>query len=190
MKAYKLFAKRTAAVIEVPKPTLRPKYVLIKVACVALNPTDWKTIQQTVFSGSSLTVGCDFAGTIEEVGTEVTRSFDVGDRVFGFAHSCHTSEPEDGAFAEYIVAKGDVTLKIPDYMKFEDAASLGLQVYTVGQGLYQSLQLPWPMEPVKAENKFSILIYGGSTAMGSLAIQMAKLCVFSFCSFGILVDRS
>ena len=73
------------------------------------------------------------------------------------------------------MAKGDVALKIPGQMGFEEAASLGVQVYTVGQGLYQSLQLPLPTTPVKEEERFPILIYGGSTAMGTLAIQMAKL---------------
>ncbi|KAH8704778.1 putative zinc-binding oxidoreductase ToxD [Talaromyces proteolyticus] len=157
-------------------PTLRPDYILVKVVCVALNPTDWKKIQQTAFDYEKpLTVGCDFSGVVEEVGSEVTRPFKPGDRVWGFAHSCNTAQPEDGSFAEYIVAKGNVTVRIPDNMGFAEAASLGVQVYTVGQGLYQSLKLPWPTEPTKPENKFPVLIYGGSTAMGTLAIQMAKL---------------
>lgn len=176
MKAYKLLSKGKTAVIDVPKPTLRPDYILVKVARVALNPTDWKHIQDCIFdSDKPLTVGCDFSGIVEEVGAAVTQPFKRGDRVFGFAHTCHIEEPEDGAFAEYVVAMGDITHKIPDHMSFEDAASLGLQVYTVGQGLYQSLELPWPTEPVKPEDKFPILIYGGSTAMATLAIQMAKL---------------
>jgi len=176
MKAYKLLSKGTAAVVETPKPALRPEYLLIRVICIALNPTDWKNIQNTdVDSVHPLTVGCDFSGIVEEVGSAVTQPFSPGDRVCGFAHSCHTSQPEDGAFAEYIVAKADVTLKLPGQLGFEEAASLGLQIYTVGQGLYQSLQLPWPTEPVKVEGKFPILIYGGSTAMGTLGIQMAKL---------------
>ncbi|KAF2817412.1 putative zinc-binding oxidoreductase ToxD [Mytilinidion resinicola] len=167
MKAYKLLSKGNAAVVDAPKPALRPEYILVKVACVALNPTDWKNIQYTDFNEETpLTVGCDFAGIVEEVGNLVTRPFKPGDRVWGFAHSCHTAQPEDGAFAEHVVAKGDLALKIPDHMGFEEEASLGLQVYTVGQGLCQSLQLPWPTEPVKPED---------STAMGTLAIQMAKL---------------
>ncbi|KAE9366718.1 GroES-like protein [Stipitochalara longipes BDJ] len=177
MKAYKLLSKGNAAIVDAPKPTLRPEYLLIKVSCIALNPSDWKHVRETdFFPGSDpLTVGCDFSGIVEEIGTAVTQPFKLGDRVWGFAHTCNTAQPEDGAFAEYLVVKADVTQNVPEYMGFEEAASLGLQVYTVGQGLYQSLQLPWPTEPVGADERFPILIYGGSTAMGSLAIQMAKL---------------
>lgn len=64
-------------------------------------------------------------------------------------------------------------MKIPDRLSFEEAATLGVGITTVGQGLYQSLGLPLPSKP--AEEKFLILIYGGSTATGTLAIQFAKL---------------
>jgi NADPH:quinone reductase-like Zn-dependent oxidoreductase len=58
-------------------------------------------------------------------------------------------------------------------LSFEEAATLGVGVTTVGQGLYQSLKLPLPDKP--ATEKTYLLIYGGSTATGSLAIQYAKL---------------
>ncbi|KAL2172330.1 hypothetical protein VTG60DRAFT_6169 [Thermothelomyces hinnuleus] len=178
MKAYKLISKGNAAVVEVPKPALRPDGVLVRVAYVALNPTDWKHVRETeVRGGAALTVGCDFAGVVEEVGAAVARPGGLrpGDRVCGMVHGTHTLRPEDGAFAEYLVAKPDLLLPIPDHMGFPEAATLGVQVYTVGQGLFQSLGLPWPTEPLKSEDRFPILIYGGSTAMGTLGIQMAKL---------------
>ena len=63
--------------------------------------------------------------------------------------------------------------KIPDGMSFEDAATLGVGITTVGQSLYMTLNLPLPTEPAKTP--FPILIYGGSTATGILAIQYAKM---------------
>lgn len=63
--------------------------------------------------------------------------------------------------------------KIPTGLSFEDAATLGVGVTTVGQSLYLVLNLPLPMETVKEPT--TILIYGGSTATGTLAIQYAKM---------------
>lgn len=58
-------------------------------------------------------------------------------------------------------------------MSFEEAATFGVAVTTCGQGMYQSLKLPLPNEPTK--EAFPLLIYGGSTATGTVAIQYAKL---------------
>jgi NADPH:quinone reductase-like Zn-dependent oxidoreductase len=40
------------------------------------------------------------------------------------------SNKEDGAFADYIVARGDLQIKIPDNVKDTDAATLGVGVAT------------------------------------------------------------
>jgi NADPH:quinone reductase-like Zn-dependent oxidoreductase len=82
-------------------------------------------------------------------------------------------QPEDGAFAENIVAKGDIQIRIPDNLSFQEAATLGVGITTVGQALYQSLKLALPTQPIA--DPVPILIYGGSTATGTLAIQFAKL---------------
>ncbi|KAH0545503.1 hypothetical protein GP486_008441, partial [Trichoglossum hirsutum] len=86
---------------------------------------------------------------------------------------------DDGAYAEYILAKGDTQMHIPDGVTFEEAATLGVGITTVGQALYQSLGLRLPGEQqsasASAEEKTPVLIYGGSTATGTLAIQFAKL---------------
>ena len=112
-------------------------------------------------------------GTVVEVGPKVTKSFKKGDRVAGFTHGVNAVEKEDGCFAQYAVAKGDVQCKLPDNLSDEVAATLGVGVTTVGQGLYQSLGLPLPGSGEKTDEP--LLIYGGSTATGSLAIQFAVL---------------
>lgn len=109
---------------------------------------------------------------MEEVGPKVTKAFKKGDRVCGMAHGCNVSQHEDGTFAEHIVVKGDVQMKIPENLSFEDAATLGVGLITVGQGLYQSLGLSLPNNPSQ-KGEF-ILIYAGSTATGTLGIQFAK----------------
>ncbi|KAJ5192733.1 hypothetical protein N7449_008875 [Penicillium cf. viridicatum] len=163
--------KTEGLVTDRPIPKLRDDYILIKTVSVGLNPTDWKHV--AYLSPPGVLVGCDFAGTVEAVGKDVKKNFNKGDRVCGFVHGANAVQPEDGAFAEYIVAKGDLQWKIPENMSFQEAATLGVGINTVGQGLYQSLKLALPTEPIK--DATPILIYGGSTATGTLAIQFAKL---------------
>jgi NADPH:quinone reductase-like Zn-dependent oxidoreductase len=88
-------------------------------------------------------------------------------------------EPEDGTFAEYFVTKGDIAIHIPENISFEEAATLGCGIFTVALGFYRYLELPFLTLPLK-ENTGGcppILIYGGSSATGTLAIQFAKLFV-------------
>lgn len=163
--------KEAKLVNDAPNPSLRPDYIKVKTVAVALNPTDWKHIDFRATKGALN--GCDYAGIVEAVGDNVKNGLKVGDRVAGFTHGSNQSNLEDGAFAEHIVAKSQLATKIPDSLSFEAASTLGCGITTVAQGLYQSLALPWPTEP--ATKPFPILIYGGSTATGTLAIQFAKL---------------
>lgn len=160
-----------AEVVKVSIPKLRDEYIIIKVKAVAVNPTD--VLHIDYFASPGARIGCDYAGVVEQVGSAVAKSLAKGDRVAGFAHGSNAVHHEDGTFADYITAKGDLLVRIPDNMSFEQAAGLGVGVTTVGQALYQSLGLPTPDAPAK--EKLPILIYGGSTATGALAIQFAKL---------------
>jgi NADPH:quinone reductase-like Zn-dependent oxidoreductase len=171
MRALKAHGAGTASIVSNAQiPSLRPDYILVKTIAVALNPTDWKHIG---FVDSPATIGCDFAGIVDDVGKEVSLPWKKGDRICGFVHGGNVVQPEDGAFGEVLVAKGDLQMRIPDDMSFEEAATLGVGTLTVGQGMYQSLGLPFPDKP--ATESFPILIYGGSSATGVLAIQYAKL---------------
>ena len=68
-------------------------------------------------------------------------------------------------------------MKVPDNLGMAEASSLGVGLITNNQALYQTLGLPLPLsEGVKSEDR-SILIYGASSATGTLAVQFAKLCV-------------
>ena len=173
MKAVVIQGKDARVERDRPIPKLRDDYLLVKTVAVALNPTDWKHIAGGLAADGGLS-GCDFSGIVEEVGSAVTKPWKKGDAIAGVAHGGNYVEPEDGAFAEYVVAKGDVQMKKPESLSFEAAATVPLGASTVGQGLYQkALKLNLPTDPVK--EKTFVLIYGGSSATGSLAIQYAKL---------------
>ncbi|KAL9084931.1 MAG: hypothetical protein Q9159_004975 [Coniocarpon cinnabarinum] len=180
-KAIVIVNETSAAVEDVSIPPLRDEWVLIQVKAIALNPTDWKHI---AWNGAQVgcRVGCDYAGIVTEVGAKVSK-FVKGDRIAGWIHGSNRADPESGAFAQYAIAKACVQRKIPDHMSFEEAATLGVAIMTVGLGLYKDLELPLPSHPAK--KPFPLLIYGGSTATGMAGIQLAKrsgLTVLTTCS--------
>lgn len=171
-KAIVLQGQKTAALVtDRPIPKLRPGYILVDVKAVALNPTDWK--HREFINTPGCLSGCDFAGIVAEVGTGYTKQWQKGDRICGFAHGGNSLQAEDGTFAEKIVVKADLQMRIPDNMSFEDASTFGVAIATVGQGLYQALHLNFPTNPSTSGEP--VLIYGGSSAMGTIGIQFAKL---------------
>ena len=73
------------AVLEaIPIPKLRDDYILVRSVAIALNPTDWTTLDAIGDDGTI--VGCDYAGIVEEVGPGVKKDVKKGDRIAGFAH--------------------------------------------------------------------------------------------------------
>ncbi|KAM0342029.1 hypothetical protein ACHAPU_009757 [Fusarium lateritium] len=163
MKAIRIKGLGQAAIEHTQIPHVRDDYILVKTRAVAINPADWKMIDYAASPGQ--TAGFDYSGVVVKVGSLLHNRFKLG----------NASNHEDGAFAEFLTAKGDIQIKIPDKVSFETAATLGAGVLTAGQSLYQSLGLPLPHS--EATDK-SVIIYGGSSATGSLAIQFAKLSGF------------
>ncbi|EED13642.1 alcohol dehydrogenase, putative [Talaromyces stipitatus ATCC 10500] len=170
-KAIVVVELKKAAVRDVLMPIVRDGWVLVKIKAIGINPTDWKHIAYGA-ADVGCRVGCEYAGIVEEVGSKVT-NLKKGDRITGWIHGSNRANHESGAFAEYAIAKASVQRKIPDNLSFEEAATLGVAIMTVGQGMYKRLNLPVPTEPAK--EPFPILIYGGSTATGMAGIQFAKL---------------
>jgi NADPH:quinone reductase-like Zn-dependent oxidoreductase len=123
-------------------------------------------------------VGCDYAGSVVSIGSEVTKAFKVGDKVYGCAHGSNFNEAYDGVFAEYAMVKGDVAMHLPmdSDLGMEDLCTVPLCAITAGQGLFQpgkGLGLALP-ETGKGDGEW-VLIYGGSTTSGCLGIQFATL---------------
>lgn len=158
-------------------PRLRDDYLLVRTVAVALNPIDWKRLENTPAPGA--TMGHDYAGVVVEVGKSIKRDFKVGDRICGLVNGGDGTQVENGSFAEYIVVKGDIQMNIPDGVSFSDAATAGVGIMSVGQCLFGpsglGLQLPGSRQTESKEE--AMLIYGGSTASGLWGIQFAKLCV-------------
>ncbi|KAK5054512.1 hypothetical protein LTR84_001403 [Exophiala bonariae] len=161
-----------------PIPTTRPGYVLVDVKAVALNPTDWKHID--FIAPPNCVLGCDYAGVVAETGEGYDKQWKVGDRICGFVHGGNSLQNDDGSHQEKLVAKADIQIRIPDSLTFAEAATLGVAAITCGQGLFQSLGLNFPNNP-KNDGE-PILIYGGSSAMGTMGVQLAKLAGYKVIS--------
>lgn len=124
---------RTVPVIHTrPLPALRPGYLLVRVAAVAINPADILCLDLLDMAAGAL-LGCDYAGTVVDVGTGVQRGFQKGDRVCGCTRPADPMQFENGTFAEYVAVKADLQLRIPEAMGFEDAAALGVTTLTAGR---------------------------------------------------------
>lgn len=163
--------------------------LLIRTRAVSLNPSDWMALD--AFGRPGAGVGFDFAGEVREIG-EGCANWKVGDRVAGFVHASrsyfykflcspitrlilgHAANYCNGAFREFVSADADLLIRIPDHMSFDEASTLGMGISTAAQALYQWLPLQLPTHDPQATN-WTILIYGGSSATGSIAIQLAKL---------------
>ncbi|KAF4334030.1 oxidoreductase [Fusarium beomiforme] len=166
----------------VPQPTSGE--VRIKVEAVALNPIDWKMLDRQALAEPTI-LGCDFAGVVEALGESVDR-IKVGDRVAGMIQGGNCLRPEDGAFAESLIAQAHALVRLPPNISSETGATLPTALFTAGFCLYKHLFLPYPGQSEETQNmKPVVFIYGGGTAIGSMQIQLAKLSglqVISVCS--------
>jgi NADPH:quinone reductase-like Zn-dependent oxidoreductase len=144
--------------------------VIIQVKAVALNPTDWKHGLGDWGSPNTI-LGCDCAGDVVRVGSAV-KHLKVGDRAAGFNYG-GSHQSHNGAYAEYVRLESATTFKIPDDMTYEEGASIALPHLTAVQVLYMRLNVPKPFS--HPSDKEIILIWGGSTAVGHHAIQLAVL---------------
>ncbi|KAM3065602.1 Trans-enoyl reductase boa5 [Clarireedia jacksonii] len=181
----------------VPKPSIKPGsgMVLVKICAIALNHSDWKMVDFSAKPGNIS--GYDMSGTVEAIDTLTPTNLVVGDRVLGVT-SIH-----GGAFAEYVTTDGDLLIKIPAAVDFRTAASFGVGIVTIGLALYspEFLALQWPSSNAGSEtvggsqrigprgwgggdstiyddsgnDKIPVLVYGASTATGTLALQLLHL---------------
>ena len=153
--------------------------IVVKNHAVAINPVDWgvQLLGKLLFSWITypFILGGDLAGEVVEVGEGVTR-FSVGDRVLGIAMGMDKARNSsaEGAFQDYTVLLAHMTAPIPSTMSYEDAAVLPLALYTAACGLFQKdhLALKLPSAAPQPTGK-TLLIWGGSTSVGSNAIQLA-----------------
>ncbi len=141
MQALVTVEGKKTALKEIPVPTLDKDEILIRTTAVTLNPTDWKHVAFIAEPG--VTVGCDFAGIVEQLGSDVKNaSLKKGDRVAGFVHGA--KHADRGSFAQYLKTNSELVAKIPDNVNDFEASSLGVGGETAVQALFHRLAIPVP----------------------------------------------
>lgn len=119
-------------------------------------------------------IGCDFAGTVIAIHQDTKTNIQMGDRVCSVVHGSNPGDPTNGAFAECVRARPELLLRVPKWMPMQQAAALGTGLATNSLALWTGLSLN-PSPDAIAEKPFPVLVYGGSTSTGTLAIQLLKL---------------
>ncbi|KAI8982823.1 GroES-like protein [Trametes punicea] len=171
MKALVIEEGHRVAVKDHPVPPVGDNDVLIKTVSVAQNPTDWKHVDTLGVPGTIL--GCDFSGIVVKTGRKVS-NVKVGDHVAGFVHG--GAFTDEGAFAEYVKTPADLVWVVPkNTVNHDEAATLGCAFWTAAQALFHKTRLGLVEPPARAPGNEWIFIYGGSSAVGMFAIQLAHL---------------
>lgn len=186
-----------------------PAYVLVKPSYVGINPCDYLFTDLEGMFAPRITLGCEYAGEVIEIGSAVTSGLKKGDRIAGLAIPSAGPMPNAGTFAEYILVKGDAALRLGEMggvVSEAEAAGVNVALATVYCAFYHLMGLPFPTvdsgldllhlgDKTTETSERTILIYGGSTTTGLMAIQLAKLSgmmVITTCSaanFGLVKDR-
>ncbi|MFN3363974.1 MAG: NAD(P)H-quinone oxidoreductase, partial [Allorhizobium sp.] len=144
--------------VEGPLPSPRPGEVLVRVEAAGVNRPDVAQRQGAYPppKDASPILGLEIAGEIVSLGAGVT-DFQLGDRICALANG--------GGHAEYCAVPASQAMPFPKGYDAVKAAALPETFFTVWANLFQMAGL--------TEGE-TVLIHGGSSGIGTTAIQLAK----------------
>ena len=168
MRAFTLDSFDAAPVLrdDVPEPRQAERELLVRVRAASVNPVDVAIaggmLREIVEHDFPVTLGRDFAGTVEAVGGSVDR-FRVGDDVYGFVPHGDPAV-HDGSWAELLVVPQDrFVAPKPRHADFRGSGAAPLVGITALAAL--DALAPAPNE--------TVLVVGASGGVGSLFVQLA-----------------
>ncbi|MEM1088348.1 MAG: NAD(P)H-quinone oxidoreductase, partial [Pseudomonadota bacterium] len=158
MKAVIAEEGRPLSLQDVDAPTIGPREVLIEVRAAGLNRADLvqRSGNYPPPKGASQIMGLEVSGVIAELGSDVAH-WHVGDRVCALLAG--------GGYAEYAAVDAGSLLPIPDNLSFDEAAALPEVMLTVWANIFVRCGLT---------SGESLLVHGGTSGIGTMAIQMAR----------------
>jgi putative PIG3 family NAD(P)H quinone oxidoreductase len=144
--------------VERPKPVPAAGEVLIRVAAAGVNRPDvfQRRGRYAPPPGASDIPGLEVSGTIEALGPGVS-GVTTGDEMCALVAG--------GGYAEYCVAPAPQCLPVPRGMDVITAAAIPETFFTVWSNVFQRGRL---------QSGESLLVHGGSSGIGTTAIQLAK----------------
>ncbi|CAE6427509.1 hypothetical protein ACGC1H_004593 [Rhizoctonia solani] len=156
--------RRALALQTFPVPTVRDGEVLVKIEAAALNPVGYKLMQllPNLFSHRPHVAEHDFTGIIADAGNS---DYKVGDAVLGMIPVPLQQKTGQGALAQYASVPIQYIAPRPPSLVATQAAGISLAGVTAYLAITQYLDV---------ESGQHILINGGSSSVGSFAIQIAK----------------
>ncbi|KAG6260161.1 hypothetical protein E4U49_005190 [Claviceps purpurea] len=154
-----------------PSPTaasLSAKQYIVRVIYSGVNPADQK--HAMVLGLGDRVAGYDAAGIIVATGAET--SLKKGRRVCVLAKTGIVEHAERyGCHQEFLVAEEAGCFPVPERVPMHIAATMPVVVATAADCLFSLLRL----EPERSEaNRVPVLIWGGSSAVGNAALQLAR----------------
>ena len=154
---------------DVATPTPNADDVLVRVHAASVNDWDLAMLQGKPFVARLLNglfkpkvpiIGCDIAGRVEAVGSDV-KTFHPGDEVYG--DLCMSGF---GAFAQFACAPAALFARKPARMTFEQAAAIPQAGMLAVQGL---------IDVGRIQSGQEVLLNGAGGGVGTFALQIAKL---------------
>jgi NADPH:quinone reductase len=146
------------SLVKIERPEAGPGQVLIKVAAAGVNRPDILQRQggYPPPADAPLTPGLEVAGEVVAMGQGVKR-YRLGDKVCALVPG--------GGYAEYAAVAEENALPVPVGLSMVQAAAIPETYFTVWTNVFQRGGL-------KASER--LLIHGGSSGIGTTAIQLAK----------------
>ena len=143
----------------VPRPKPGPDDVLVRIKAAGVNPVD-EFIATGNFVPPPLPYipGMEFAGIIEEIGSNVT-TLKVGQRVYG------GDLQKMGSYAQYVAIRQDFVHPLHEKLTFSQGASIFVPYFTAYRGLYHLGQ---------AKPGETVFVHGASGGVGIAAVQIAS----------------
>lgn len=139
---------------------------LVKVEYSGINPADLK--HGEYMGIVNCVAGYDFSGTVVKAGPG--SRFQPGTKVAGLTPAMSPRPYKHGSHQDFMVAPDSMVFAVPTHVPMDVAASMGVAMRTAIDAVFCQLGVS---DPESRSASGAILIWGGASGVGAVAIQLA-----------------